>query len=256
MTMTLQKLLCEYDVVTSVNITLEVENADGNSFDISLTAGRYRDMVAVAAELETQLDATITPQTWTVSIDNANGSITIASNSNFAVDWNTTTYDTTLRDDLGYDGTETLSGTNTLVSTACHYGGLYPSEPVEADDRPKDTDQDRWFNDAYQQIGRTGIVSTKGGRVRLSHRTITILLPQDDLSSFRAWMEVAGEGKSIAYYHDADVAWDGANNEYEEYHLLATEGEGSSYDPERVDPANDIWHRQTLQLRKRVASSA
>jgi hypothetical protein len=250
------KLLCEYTVVANVNDKFKVtQEAGAVSHTITLTAGRYRDHVALCSEIQTQLNAAF--GTWTAAVSNTAGTIELDCDEGYALDWNTGTYGTTLRDDLGFDGTETGGGSGefTVTGSSCHVGGFYPTEPVESDSRPKETGTDTWSSDTYQQMGRTGVLSTKGGSSRVFDRAITFLLPQADLENFSAWLAVCALGRSFAYYHNRTVAWDGASNEYEEYKLQAEGEQGISYRPEMVDPANTIWHRATLLLIKRVAAT-
>lgn len=250
MSVVYSKLLCEYKVVSGANDKLKID--DGTEYTITLTAGRYRDVIALASEIQTQLNASASSVTFTVTVNSTTGLVAIAGDASWTLDWDTSTYGTTLRDDLGFTGSETPSS-NTYTATSQPVGSFYPSEPVEADDRPSDTASDRWDSDTMQQEGRTGVIATKGGTVAYYRRSIQLLLPQDDLSAFVGFLARAREGYSFAFYHDRTEDWDGPDDEYEQYKLRAEGEAGISYDPERVDPANTIWHRATLALAKYVA---
>lgn len=254
--MTYSKLLCEYIITDDVNDQFKVQDSAAAWQTVTLTAGRYRDHIALAADMQTQLDAATaagTGQTWTVSVSNTTGIITISSDDTWDIDWNTAAWGTTLRDDLGYDGTETVV-LEALTASDTHLGGFYPTEPVEADNRPDTDGADRWSSDTYQQQGVTGLVVTTGGGNRISTRSIQFLLPQDDLSAFETWLQRVAEGYSFAYYHDRTQTWSGPSSEYAQYKALADEGgNGVVYDPEPVDPSNTIWHRQQLLITERVA---
>jgi hypothetical protein len=252
--MVYSKLLCEYTIVTDSNDKFKVtQEAGAVSHTITLTAGRYRDHVALAVEIATQLNDAF--GTWTAVVSNTTGLLALDCDEAYAMNWNTATYGTTLRDDLGFTGSETGGGGSPYTTTATniHLGGLYPSEPIEQDDRPLSTGSDRWRSDSFQQEGRTGLLSTKGGANRPATRSITILLAQDDLENFSTWLQRAATGVSFAFYHDRTEAWDGPDDEYKEYKLLMDGEEGTAYDPESLDGINTIWHRQSLMMQARVA---
>jgi hypothetical protein len=253
--MVYSKLLNEYVIVANTNDRFDVIQTAGTiTHNITLTAGRYRDMIAVKDEIQTQLNAAF--GTWACAVGNSTGLFELDCDEAWTMDWLTGTYGTTLRDDLGFTGSETVDGSHTLLATSQHVGGFYPTEPIEADDRPDEDGVDRWTSDTYQQIGRTGLVATKGGTVRTYDRSITFLLPQADLTEFSTWLYRCAQGYSFAFYHNRDTAWDGSSNEYDEYKLLADDEEGVRYNPERVEPTNTIWHRQTISMILRVAPTA
>lgn len=256
--MPLSKLLAEYLVVSAVNDRFIVDDvASTGPYTVTLTAARYRDFIAVDAEIDTQIathggfNAAVV-----ASVSNA-GIITFTGGSNWVMDWNTGTFGTTLRNDLGFTGSESVTdvggGLWTLVGTSAHLGGFYPSEPIESDSRPDEDGTDTWQNDSAQSEGKTGVIATTGGTNRIHSRNITILLPQTDLVAFELWMRRAGQGHSFAFYHDVDQAWSGPSSEYNEYKLIAGEDAGITYAPEPVDPTNKLWHRQTLVMQQYVA---
>jgi hypothetical protein len=255
--MILSKFLCEYVVTLGVNDTFKaVRTSPSETKTIVLTAGRYRDHRQVAAEIQTRLNAaswTATKPTWTCLVGVTNRIAIICSEA-WTMNWDTATYGTTLRNDSGFTGSEAVgAGPFSLLATSIHLGGLYPSQPVEADDRPQTTGADRWDNDAAQQVGRSGLAATVGGALRPAKRSCQLLLAQDDLDDFELWLRRAGAGYSFAFYHDATQAWPGPSSEYQEYKLKIEGDGGVSYDPERVDPANTIWHRVKLTMIARVA---
>jgi len=252
---TLSKLLCAYVVIENVNDRLDIEDAAAATQTATITPGRYRDHIELAAAMITALDAATaggTAQTWAVAVGDETGIITMSSSDTWDIDWNTGAYGEDLRDDLGFDGTETVSA-DTLTANNIHLGGFYPSEPVEMDDRPATTGGDRWTPDVFQQVGLTGMSATVGGDNRLYRRVIQFLLPQGDLADYSEWLERAMT-VSFAYYHDREEAWDGPSGEYREYHIMIGESADSvGYNPERVEPSNNIWHRAELPLILRVA---
>jgi hypothetical protein len=250
------KLLCEYRVTAGVNDTFKVDDSPTSGpYVITLTAGRYRDMVALAAEIQTQINASAATFTCAVAVDNATGIITIDGSAAWTIDWATTTYGTTLRNDLGFTGSETVTAT-VLTATSQHVGGFYPAEPIEGDDRPLSTGTDRWSSDTQQQEGKTGLLATKGGTVRIYRRGFSFLLSSSDIEAFSTWLARCAQGYSFAFYHDRTVAWSGSSSEYDEYKLLAEGDAGISYDPEPVDPSNTIWHRGRVLARQYVAPTA
>ena len=93
----------EYIVTAGVNDSLVVGYPTPDH-TVTLTTGRYRDMIAFAAMLESALNSA-SFGTWSVTVNNTTGKVSLACNTNFAVTW---TY-TKLRDDLGYTGSETVS---------------------------------------------------------------------------------------------------------------------------------------------------
>jgi hypothetical protein len=257
--MILSKFLCEYPITLGVNDRFDADRTSpAQTKTITLTAGRNRDHRQVAAELQTQITAaswTATKPTWTCLVTVA-GKVCITCSESWDMNWNTATYGTTLRDDLGFTGSEVVNlvgGVYVLLATNVHLGGLYPSQPVEGDDRPETVGADRWDNDAVQQVGRSGLATTVGGANRPAKRSAQLLLPQADLAQFESWMRRAGAGYSFAYYHDASQVWPGPSSEYQEYKLLLAGDAGASYNPERVDPANTIWHRVKMTMIARVA---
>lgn len=254
---TLSKLLVEYTVVANVNDRLDITDAAAGAHTITLTAGRYRDMEALGVELQTQLDAATaagTGQLWYVTFNLVEyGYVRIASTDNWTISWNTGSYGTDLRNDLGYDGTETVT-VRVLDATNLHRGAFYPSEPVESDDRPVVTGTDLWTPDSYQQVGLTGLAATVGGENLRYYRSVQFLLAQDDLENYSTWLALVMKGESFAYYHDRDQSWDGPDSEYKEYKALVPEqGDRVGYYPDRVDPGNAVWHRATVRLIQRVA---
>lgn len=248
------KLLNEYIIVTDVNDKFKIDRVSPSSTDtVTLTTGRYRDIIALADEIQTQLDA-LSWGTWVVAVSNTTGIITIDCDEDWDFDWNTSEYGTTLRNDLGFTGSESTDGNYTITATSQHVGGFYPSEPIESDNRPDEDGIDRWATDCYQQEGRSGLLATKGGDILIYRRSITFLLAQTDLTAFQTWLSRCAQGYSFAFYHNRTEAWDGPSSEYAEYKLDLSEG--LEYLPERIEAANTIWHRQTLLMRKRVAPTA
>lgn len=257
------KFLNEIIIEEGVNDEFKIEEmVDGTNHTITVAEGRYRDIIALTGAISTLLNAEsygeyssatmVTSDTGTVSVvmDSGQSGVNLlfySSSSN------------ALRDILGYSGANvgyTLSGgADRVVATSQHWGGFYPSEPVEMDDRPKPTGTDRWNPDTFQTMGRTGMVATKGGTVPLYFRSCQFLLDHDDLETFQTWMAICAQGYSFAYYHDRTEAWDGPDDEYEEYKLDLS-GEQKGYDPERVEPANNVWHRQHISMIKRVAATS
>lgn len=249
---TLSKLLCEYIVTANVNDRFDIEDAASATHTITLAAGRYRDHVALAAEMETQLNAA-TVQTWVVGMGNTDGIPSISSSDTWDIDWDTSSYGADLRDDLGYTESEVVTA-NVLTGTNVHLGGFYPSEPVEMDNRPLPTGTDRWSADIAQQEGVTGILSTVGGENLIYKRMIQFLLSRDDdVENFQTWLQRALRF-SFAFYHDRAVAWPGSSSEYKEYKVFSGDNpEDVGYNPTRPNELNNLWHRQALQLRQRVA---
>lgn len=257
--MTYSKLLNEYLVVANVNDRIDVDQvgAPATNSTITLTPGRYRDAEALATEIQTQLNA-LAWGTWTVAVNDSTGIVTITCDEDWDVDWVVSSYGTTLRNDLGFSGSEGVDGSYILTGTSQHVGGFYPTEPVEADGRPDEDGLDTWGSDTYQQMGRTGVLTTKGGDNLVYDRTITFLLPQADLTAFSNWLARCAQGYSFAFYHDRTQTWTDAAEAGETYQEYKLQGEGEAgirYEPERVDPANTIWHRATVVAIKRVAAT-
>jgi len=249
------KFLCEYTVAANVNDRFKVQDAAAAWHTITITAGRYRDHLALGVEIVTQLDAATaagTGQAWSFTIGLATaGVVRITSELIWDIDWNVGAYGDDLRDDLGYDGTEVVAAL-ALDATSVHLGGFYPDMPVEDDSRPVKTGVDSWASDVRQQVGVTGLAATIGGDNRRHRRSVKFLLSQDDATAIEVWLRYS-QNHSFAYYHDRDVAWDGADNEYDEYKITVGDSGDFGYSPERVDPTNDIWHRQQLGMILRVA---
>lgn len=254
--MILSKLLCEVPIEANINDRFDVvRTSPSETLTVIIDPGRYRDHVALATEIQQELNhlAWSLPEViWTVIVDDATGIVTIDCNEAWTPDWNVSAYGTSLRDSLGFTGSETVDGSHSLVGTSCHLGGLYPTEPVESDDRPLSTGTDRWQNDAVQQSGRTGVLATVGGANLIYRRAVTLLLAMTDLEAFSTWLQRAAT-HSFAFYHDRTQDWPGASSEYREYKLLIEGDAGAGYAPDRVEPTNNIWHRATLQLQQRVA---
>ena len=250
----LSKLLCEYIITENVNDRLKVQDSVAAWHTVTIPDGRYRDHVELYEQLKIQLDAATvgTGQVWAIDISTA-GITAIASDEAWDIDWDVAVYGIALRDQMGYDGTEIVTAL-ALVATAAHEGGFYPTEPVEADDRPEVAGDDRWSSNTYQQQGPTGLVATLGGDQLVYRRSFQFLMPQDDLAPFSVWLERVAQGYSFAYYHDRDQPWPGPESEYGQYKVLADDGgAGVQYNPEPVEPGNRVWHRQQLLATKRVA---
>ncbi len=255
----LSKLLSEHVIIAGINDEFNITNSTAAAHTINLTEGRYRDIVTLMAEFDTQANAsTNINQTFTSSVDNTNGIVSVTSTASYTLNFDTANNGTTLQGKLGWtsDTDASSGGSNTVTSDVQHEGGFYPSEPIEADSRPNATSStDLWSADSYQTIGRSGVIATKGGANRLEERDIVVLLDQSDLSNYSNWLVYSMTGKSFAFYHDRTVAWDGGSNEYSQY-VVNVEGGFSGYFPEPVDPANKIWHRASIPMRKYVAPSA
>lgn len=251
---TLSKFMCEYTVTANVNDRLRIDDVPttGGWIVITIPPGRYRDITVVAAELKLVLDASASARTYTVTVSDTTGIMTISANGNWVVDWNTGTYGTTLRNDLGYTGSETVTA-NALVATNATTGNFFPSEPVETDDRPKPTGTDRFSADTYQQGGRSGVIATTGGNIKIYTRSWTFFLASTDLENYVTWLGHVAKGKSFAFYHDRTVAWPGSANEYDEYVMLAEGDRGIEYAPERVEAQNTVWHRASVHAQQYVA---
>lgn len=252
---TLSKLMCEYWVTANVNDRIDITDSATNPQTATIAPGRYRDHVALAAAIDTALEAAAvaTGQQWTVEVSDTNGIITMTGEALWTVDWNTPVYGTTLRDDLGFTGSEAVVA-NVLTGTNTHLGGFYPSEPVEMDNRPEPTGTDRWSTDIAQQEGVTGIISSVGGENFIFRRRIQFLLSRDDdVENFQTWLRRAYRF-SFAYYHDRDQVWPGPNSEYKEYKIFVGDNqEIVGYNPNRPNELNNLWHRQALDMRQRVA---
>jgi|GEM_PF-5674365 len=250
------KLLCEYLVTEGVNDKFKVDDSPSSGpYTITIPAGRYRDAIALAAQIQSEVTTCGISASITAAVSNTTGLLALTGDAAWTIDWDTSTYGTTLRDDLGFSGSESMSS-NVLTATSQVVGSFYPTEPVEADDRPDEDGTDRWDSDTQQQEGRTGLIATKGGSTTFKRRSITLLLPQSDLPAFVSFMERAAQGYSFAFYHDRTEDWDGPSDEYQQYKLRAEGESGIPYDPERVDPANTLWHRATLAMAQYVAPSA
>lgn len=248
---TYSKLLCEHQIVSGINDKFSANDGLGDDV-ITLTPGRYRDSIALADEIETQLGTTASNRTWTVSVSNTTGIITIAANGNFNLDFDTSTYGSDLSDRLGFTSTTSFSAVTSASGDVQHSGGLYPSEPIENDSRPSETGTDRHDFDGFQGESRTGLVSTKGGTNKSYFRDIQLLLPSGDLEDFSNFLDYCATGETIAFYHDRAEDWPGPSSEYEEY-VLYTGADPLAYDPSEIEPGNKVWFRAELPLRKYVA---
>ena len=249
---TTSALHCEHIIVSGSNNKFDLVNNASTTFVVTVTSGIYRDGVALAAQIDADIvTAGMTNPVVSCAFSVAAGKFSLTADTpvNFELDWNTSSYGTTLRDQMGYASGG--SGAQAYISDNLSEGSFIPTEPVEMDDRPEETGSDLFTLDVYQSEARSGNVATTGGRLKIFNREIQLLLSSSELDEFADWCEVAARGLKVAFYHDVSETWPGPSDEYKQYWWFGGE-DSLGYTPGKIEDMNKAWHRQLLTLRQVV----
>lgn len=176
--------------------TLPVNYNSAGDVDITLTAGLYMTAAALAAELETQLQAIDA----SMACSEAEGVFTLSADDPFVVTWD----NVTLRNWLGFTGAATSNDTS-------HTGTLCPGVWVGA--RPW-TDR-RPLGWSWQVKGLSGPRGT-GRAIKIGKVTrwsVLAHIDRDELAQARSVLELLDRGIPGTWWRDVDEssAWSDSN---------------------------------------------
>jgi hypothetical protein len=245
--------------VYSLQITIDSTNkyidwdTGGGSTTATLTEGDYDDIVALVAELETQLQAG--SANFSASVSLITGLVTIEhSSSSFTIDWKTGTHGSDNDDDhighiLGFDDSadDSSSGSpDAIVSDDKHQYCWWSGHAPEFDSK-----------DRQQRMGPATFVAMSGRATRTTWATheprevrhlnvaASLFFAADSATNcdFETWWVEAAKGTPFSFYSDSDTPVD------EGKYVLILDENASLEQAQRLSPAAE-YYSFTLKMLK------
>lgn len=198
---TIPKFQASVDITTSTKDFSITYPTGGGATAKSLIEGVYADMIAVVAELNTQLQAVAAH--LTASLGDTDGKVIIeSSDANFDLTWT----DSELRDLFAY-GSTTYTNQSSITSADQAKYQLYPIWPYEDD--PEDIDHETFLEvDGRRRVAVTYVDDAPGMSIILTLRAAD----EDYWNDFFKWI---CQGRRFRFYRNRDdnTAWSTSNRD-------------------------------------------